>query len=115
AKSVLARLQPRYSFVLNGDGLPKNEKSSGWSAADAWACFAADDEGSTIAEGSHEELKQANVWVRRKGCSEQVTGTEDKGEDAIIEQEGQLRSMSADEIEQQMPAFKACFEWIRSL
>ena len=45
----------------------------------------------------------------------QVTGTADKGEDAIIEQEQRLRAMSAADIEQQMPAFKACFDWIRGL
>ena len=31
-----------------------------------------------------------------------------------IEQEQRLRDMSAAEIKQQMPAFKACFDWIRS-
>lgn len=49
------------------------------------------------------------------GCIEQVTNTVDKGEEAIIEQEQLLRAMAAADIEQQMPAFKACFDWIRSL
>lgn len=46
---------------------------------------------------------------------EQVTGIGNKGKDAIIKQEERLRAMSAADIEQQMPAFKACFDWIRSL
>tara|TARA_R100000322_G_scaffold167414_2_gene135283 strand:- start:236 stop:400 length:165 start_codon:yes stop_codon:yes gene_type:complete len=37
-----------------------------------------------------------------------------EGEDAIAEQEDTLRVLSAAEIEQQMPAFKACFDRIRS-
>ncbi|MDZ7685427.1 MAG: hypothetical protein U5O39_10870 [Gammaproteobacteria bacterium] len=44
-----------------------------------------------------------------------MTGTADKGEDAIIEQEQRLRAMSAADIEQYMSAFKACFDWIRSI
>lgn len=114
-KRILARLQPEHHFTLNGNGLPQNDKQAGWLAADAWACFAADEEGRAVAEGSHEALKQANVWAWPQGCIEQVTGTDDKGEDAIIEQEQRLSDMSAADIEQQMPAFKACFNWIRSM
>jgi hypothetical protein len=55
------------------------------------------------------------VWVWPQGCIEQVTGVGDKGEDAIIEQEERLRSMSAAEIDEEMNAFKACFAWIRSM
>ena len=115
AKRVLARLQTDHGFTLNGNGLPQNDKQAGWLAADVWACFAADEEGKAVAEGSHDALKQANVWAWPQGCIEQVTGADDKGENAIIEQEQRLRDMSATEIEQQMPAFKACFDWIRSI
>ncbi|WP_374961121.1 ATP-dependent endonuclease [Spongiibacter tropicus] len=115
AKRLLARLQPDHGFTLNGNGLPQNDKQAGWLAADAWACFAADGAGKVVAQGSHYALKQANVWAWPQGCIEQVTGADDKGEDAIIEQEQRLRAMSAAEIEQQMPAFKACFDWIRSI
>ncbi|MBN8411433.1 ATP-dependent nuclease [Halomonas litopenaei] len=113
AKAALNRLQPEHGFTLNGNGLP--QKCNQWSAADIWACFALDEEGQGIAQGSHEALKASRVWAWPQGCIEQVTGADDKGEDAIMEQEQQLRVMSAAEIEQQMPAFKACFDWIRSL
>lgn len=113
AKAALNRLQLEHGFTLNGNGLP--QKCSQWSAADIWACFASDEEGQGIAQGSHETLKASRIWAWPQGCIEQVTCADDKGEDAIIEQERQLRTMSAEEIEQQMPAFKACFDWIRSL
>ncbi|WP_028572874.1 ATP-dependent nuclease [Desulfonatronum lacustre] len=115
ATQVLARLQPEHGFRLNGNGLPQTDKQAGWLAADVWACFAADDEGGAIAQSSHEALKATRVWVWPQGCIEQITNTDDKGEDAIIEQEQRLRAMSAAEIEEQMPALKACFDWIRSL
>lgn len=113
AKAALKRLQLEHGFTLGGNGLP--QKCNQWSAADIWACFASNEEGLGIAQGSHEALKASRVWAWPQGCIEQVTGADDKGEDAIMEQEQQLRAMSAAEIEQQMPAFKACFDWIRSL
>ncbi|MBB1605150.1 MULTISPECIES: ATP-dependent endonuclease [unclassified Pseudomonas] len=115
AKARLARMQPDHGFTLSGNGLPQNDKQKGWMAADVWAQFAADDEGRTIAERSHEALKANGVWAWTQGCIEQVTNTVDKGEEAIIEQEQLLRAMAAADIEQQVPAFKACFDWIRSL
>ena len=115
ARRILARLQPDHGFTLNGNGMPQNDKQAGWLAADAWACFAADVEGKAVAEGSHDALKQASIWAWPQGCIEQVTGADDKGEDAIMEQEQRLCDMSAADIEQQMPAFKACFDWIRSI
>jgi predicted ATP-dependent endonuclease of OLD family len=115
AKDVLARLKPEEGFTLGGNGLPQNDNRTGWAAADVWARYAADDEGRSIAQESHESLKRSGVWVWPQGCIEQITGAEDKGEDAIIEQEETLRALSATDIEQQMPAFKACFDWIRSI
>lgn len=112
-KSTLSKLQPEYGFTLNNNGLP--QKCNQWTAEEIWACFASDTEGQHIAQRSHEELKASHVWVWPQGCIEQVTGTTEKGEDAIIEQEQRLRGMSTAEIEQEMPNFKACFEWIRSL
>lgn len=114
AKRILARLQPGHGFMLNGSGLPQSDKKSGWLAADVWAYFAADEDGKTVAQGSHDLLKMGGVWVWQQGCIEHVIGTSDKGEDAIIEQEHRLGEMSSAEIEQQMPALKACFDWIRS-
>lgn len=115
AKSALARLRAVHGFPLHDNGLPKNDKKVGWTAADAWALLAADGEGKDIAEQTHESLKVLGVWAWPQGCIEQVIGADEKGEDAIIEQEQRLRAMSAADIEQQMPALKACFDWIRSL
>ena len=114
-KSVLARLQSAHGFALHDNGLPKNDRTNGCMAADTWALLAADDEGKALAEETQQALQANRVWAWREGCIEQVTGSDEKGEDAIIEQEQRLRTMSAADIEQQMPAFKACFDWIRSL
>jgi putative ATP-dependent endonuclease of the OLD family len=114
-KRVLIRLQAKHGFTLNDNGLPQNEKKNGWSASDVWSCFAEDQEGQLIAEQSHEALKKAGVWIWKNGCIEDVIGILDKGESAIIEQELRLRGLSADEIEQNMPSLKACFEWIVSV
>lgn len=115
AKAALERLQADAGFSLGGNGLPQKDKNTGWSAADAWAHFADHDEARAVIERSHEALKAERVWIWRDGSIEQVTGAGAKGEDAIIEQEEQLRTLGAAEIEQQMPAFKACFDWIRGL
>lgn len=115
AKNILTRLQPEHGFTLNESSLPQNDKKAGWMAADVWACFAAHDDGRAIAGKSHTDLKAAGVWAWAQGCIEQVTGAEDKGEEAIIEQEQRLRAMSTANIEQQMPAFKECFDWIRRM
>jgi len=114
-KSALARLQTHNGCALHDNGLPKNDKANGRMAADTWALFAADDEGKALADQTQHALQAHRVWAWPQGCIEQVTGADDKGEDAIIEQEQRLRAMSAADIEQQMPAFKACFDWIRGL
>jgi D-mannonate dehydratase len=49
------------------------------------------------------------------GCIKQATKADRMGDDAIAEQKDALRALSAAKIEQQMPAFKACFDWIRSI
>lgn len=113
AKRVLAGLSQKHGFKLNGNGLPQNDKS-GWSAADAWACYSENEDGRKIALISHETLKNMGVWVWLEGCIEHVTKADQKGEDAISEQEDKLRELSATDIEQEMPAFKTCFDWIRS-
>ncbi len=114
-KSVLNRLQADYGFALSGNGLPMSDKANGWLAADTWTLFATDGEGKNLAAQMQQALQDCSVWAWKEGCIEQVIGTENKGEDAIIEQEQQLHAMSAAEIEQHMPAFKACFDWIRSI
>jgi hypothetical protein len=115
AKAVLARLQTVNQFPLNGNGLPINSKGTGWTSADTWALLARDSEGQIIAQETHTDLKSQCIWVWPEGCIEQVTSVEDKGENAILEQEERLRSMSASDIELQMPEFKECFDWIRQL
>lgn len=114
-RSALTRLQADHGFALHDNGLPKKDKANGWLAADTWAHFAADREGKALAAQTQQALQAHSVWAWQAGSIEQVTGTADKGEDAIIEQEQRLRAMSAANIEQQMPAFKACFDWIRGL
>ena len=113
AKGVLKRMQATSAFPLD-NGLPTKDKATGWQAADTWAAFAKDDEGKAIALSVHEQLKELSIWIWPDGCIEQVTGATDKGEDAIIKQEAIMQKMSSQNIEQQMPAFKACFEWIRN-
>lgn len=115
AKKCLTKMQQVKAFTLGGNGLPQNDKSTGWLAADVWAEFALDSEGQTIAECTHQALMTQGVWAWSEGSIEQVTGTADKGEDAIIEQEITMLSMSAEQIEQKMPAFKRCFDWLRDL
>lgn len=113
AKAVLRRIQPTHDFPIAGNDLPQNK--GGWKAADTWALFAKEPEGKEISQAIQTELQQKNVWIWSQGCIEHVTGTTEKGEGAILAQEEQLKSMSAEDIETQMPAFKTCFEWIRTL
>lgn len=110
---IMTQLSGTHSFPLGNDNLPK--KGNGWQAATSWSLFAKDVTGQTIAQAVHKTLKTRSVWIWPQGCIEDITGTTDKGEDAIIEQEATLRAMTSAEIAQQMPAFKDCFEWIRSL
>jgi len=115
AKSVLQRIQPVHGFTLSDNGLPTNDKKSGCQAADVWAHMVKDEEGLAVAQTTHDALKDKAVWVWLIGCIEQVAGVTAKGECAIIEQEERLRGLSAEEIDKEMPAFKHCFDWIRSL
>ena len=114
-RSELRRLQADHGFPLSDNGLPKNAKPKGWLAADTCALMAADHKGKVLAEQVHQDLQSHHVWVWREGCIEHVLNIEDKGEEAIIEQEQRLRAMGAADIEQQMPSLKACFDWIKSL
>lgn len=113
-KALLANLQAANGFTLGGNGLPQSEKNGGWHASDAWALFGESSGGKALAEIAHEALKDKKVWVWSVGCIEQVTGCDNKGEEAILEQEETLRNMRADELDSTMPAFRACFDWIKS-
>lgn len=113
-KKVLNRLKIKHNFELHDNGLPKKNKATGSLAADAWAIFATDHEGKILAKKVQEDLKAHRIWAWSEGCIEQVTGQENKGEDAIIEQEQLLQDIHSSDLEREMPAFKACFDWIRS-
>lgn len=111
-KAILKRLETDVGVALAGNGLPTSK--DGQTASDGWATFAQDNDGKPIALAAHETLKGKAIWIWPLGCIEQVTGATEKGEDAIIEQEQKLSGMSAADIGAAMPAFKACFDWIRS-
>lgn len=114
AIQLLKELQPDHGFALACTGFP--QKSPEWRAADVWALLASDEaKGAPIVDTVHKQLHGHGIWVWTQGCIENVTGGIAKGEDAIVAQEEQLRSMSAEEINGQMPAFGSCFEWIRSI
>ncbi len=113
AIKLLKELQPDHGFALAGSGFP--QKSQEWKAADVWALLASEAKGVPIVRAVHEQLHAHGIWVWTQGCIEDVTGEAAKGEDAIVAQEEQLRSMNAKEINEQMPAFGSCFEWIRSI
>lgn len=115
AKDVLARLQQAHGFFLGDNGIPARDKKTNWQAADTWAVWAQDDEGKGIATSVHDELKASGIWVWPTGCIEQVTKHDAKGEDAIIAQEAELRELDAKQIDEKMPEFRMCFEWIKSV
>jgi len=115
AKAILQRIQSTHDFPLGDNGLPTKDKKTGWQAADSWALMAAETDGKLLANSAADGLKTHKIWIWAQGCIEHVTGATDKGEDAIIRQETELQKMTTEQIETQMPAFKECFEWIRSL
>jgi putative ATP-dependent endonuclease of OLD family len=115
AKEILRRLQLEHGFALGANGLPQKDGRSGWTAADTWSLLAQDEEGRCLIESAHEKLKADDIWVWVEGSIENVTGFGEKGEDAIIEQERRLASLTGTEIEEQMGSFKRCLDWVKSL
>lgn len=113
-KKVLAGLQRTHKFALNDNGLPQKVKNGGWAPADVWALVAQEIDGARTARITHDALKSKNVWIWTLGCIEEITGCSDKGEDAIIEQEQKLQAMSQADLDSEMPAFRNCFDWIKS-
>jgi len=111
-KALLALLNQVHGFTLNGSGLPQTQKKGGWAAEEVWSIVAKDARGGTIAKHTHERLKEKGVWIWPNGSIEQVTGCENKGENAILEQEEQLRNMSAAQIDTTLPSLRECLEWI---
>lgn len=114
AKSILRRLQAEHGFPLGGNGLPTKDKNTGWQAADTWACFAKDAEGAEVVRLVQQTLKEQGIWVWAAGCIEHVTGHLDKGEDAIQVQELAIGQLTADQVDEQMPEFRECFEWMQA-
>jgi putative ATP-dependent endonuclease of OLD family len=112
SKAVLKRLQPDHAFLLGDNGLPMKDKKTGWTAADTWAVFAQDAEGAQISSDLHDALLEHGVWIWKAGCLENVTGHEEKGEDAILAQELAIGAMNAAGIEQAMPPIVQCFGWL---
>lgn len=113
-KVLLEKLRAVHGFELGGNGLPVNQKhtQNSWQAADVWALMVKDIDGKSLADNAHIALKEKSIWVWPVGCIEQVTGHADKGEDAILEQESKLRSMTSEDVMLQFPAFEQCFKWI---
>ncbi|HBO2993407.1 TPA: AAA family ATPase [Pseudomonas aeruginosa] len=114
AKSILQRLQAEHGFPLGGNGLPTKDKNTGWQAADTWACFAKDAEGAEVVRLVQQTLKEQGIWVWAAGCIEHVTGHLDKGEDAIQVQELAIGQLTPDHVDEQMPEFRECFEWMQA-
>jgi len=112
-KNVLARVGAEHGVPLGGNGLPVN--ASGFRAADTWALFARDAEGLKLAEAVHHQLLTRTTWVWPIGCIEDVFGIQEKGEEAILEQEDFLRSADGASTEARAPLLKACLEWLRAI
>lgn len=112
SKDVLKRLQAQHGYPLGDNGLPTKDKKTGWQAADTWAAFARDADGAQISAGLHDVLLERRVWVWKVGCLENVTGHEEKGEDAILTQELAISAMDAAAIEKSMAMIVDCFGWL---
>lgn len=113
AKEILQRLSAQHGFVLAGNGLPLNQNNH--SAASVWSLFASDPDGSIVSQQVHELLKEHHTWVWPSGTIEDILVTQEKGEDAIIEQEERLRGLTAEQIDAQIPNFRVCLDWMRSI
>lgn len=114
-KAALKRLQPQHGYLLGGNELPTKDKHTGWQAADTWAVFAQDVEGIEISASLHDALLEQHVWIWKAGCIENVTGHDEKGEDAILDQELAISTMDGVAIQTAMPAIVQCFRWLDRL
>lgn len=114
-KAALKRLQPQHGYLLGGNELPTKDKNTGWQAADTWAVFAQDAEGIEISASLHDALLEQHVWIWKAGCIENVTGHDEKGEDAILDQELAISTMDGVAIQTAMPAIVQCFRWLDRL
>ncbi|RBL83945.1 AAA family ATPase [Streptomyces cavourensis] len=115
SKDVLKELHLQHGYPLGENGLPTKDKKTGWQAADTWAVFAQDADGAQISARLHNVLLEQRVWIWRSGCMENVTGHEEKGENAILMQELAISAMDAAAIEKSMPTIIDCFGWLDRL
>lgn len=111
ARPILARLSTvaGADFLLETDGLPK--KGGTLKPADAWAAFAADADGRTIAESLHARLLPHGFWLWVVGTIEDALGGVGKGEAAIQSLELSIPAKSPAAIRTDLPMFAALLDW----
>lgn len=109
-REVLEELRSSLGCTLAANSLPQN--SSQWPAWKTWAEFTKHERGQVVSAKVHTELLAHRVWIWPVGCIENVLGIEEKGEDAIVEQEERLRSMDINELEVSVPLLVQCFRWL---
>ncbi|WP_411845730.1 AAA family ATPase [Roseibacillus persicicus] len=115
ARPVLLRLSTLVNtdFQLESDGLPK--KGGTLKPADAWAAFAADNEGRQIAERLHQKLLAHGIWLWKVGTIEDALGGVGKGEDAIQALELSLPMKAPASIRDDLPEITALLDWFSSV
>jgi hypothetical protein len=87
-------------------------KSTGGTAADAWALFARDADGAKIAAAEHKKLKAHGIWVWKEGTIEDALGLSDKGEEAIQAAEQTIATMSKADVKANYPSVADFFDWL---
>lgn len=112
AKTLLVKLQVAYGFPLGENGLPKNDKKAGWSAADVWALFSNDSDGAKIVEVQRQKMLRHGIWVWAAGTIEDVLGVGEKGEEAIQALELEIANLDGKGIISQFPVLKEFFDWV---
>lgn len=115
ARPILARLSTvaGADFLLETDGLPK--KGGTLKPADAWAMFAADADGRTIAESLHAKLLRHGFWLWVVGTIEDALGGVGKGEAAIQSLELSIPTKTPIQLQAELPLFAALLEWFNPL
>lgn len=113
AQALLAKLKNDHGFPLAQNGLPQNDKKSGWTAADVWSLFARDPEGAKIVATQRQKMLAHGIWVWAAGTIEDVLGVREKGEEAIQVIEQDISSLDAEKLTAQYPAITELFHWVR--
>ena len=102
-----------HGWKLGKSGLPTKSSAPGKTASELWAQFAAESDASAPITEARNALLAKRIWAWSKGCIEDVIGSHDKGEHAIIANESMFMTLTADEIRSGMPEMVDSFEWIR--